>query len=297
MPLTVITLRNSIPSLRGDLSKWMQEIATGVYIGNFNSRIREKLWQRVLDSVGSGEATLSYAARNELGYYFETYNTKREVIDADGIPLVLLPKESTKSTDNMKYGFSNAAHFHKARKFAGSKPKQKLLPEYVVLDIETSGLDHRRNSIIEIGAIKISSAGKEELDYLIRINSQLPKPIVELTGITDKLLDDCGIELGEALEKLIALIGNSALVGYNIRFDIDFLNMNLKKLNKPTLKNKSIDLMNLIKKENKFLSSYRLESVLKVYGIESSLPHRALQDARLIYQLAGKVNNFNDYLG
>ena len=87
MPLTIITLRNSTPSLRGDLSKWMQEIATGVYVGNFNSRIREYLWKRVAENVGNGEATLSYASRNELGYSFETYNAKREVIDFDGISI------------------------------------------------------------------------------------------------------------------------------------------------------------------------------------------------------------------
>ena len=39
MPFTVVTLKSVPPSLRGDLTKWMQEIATGVYIGNFNSRI------------------------------------------------------------------------------------------------------------------------------------------------------------------------------------------------------------------------------------------------------------------
>ena len=64
MPVTVITLKKSTPSLRGDLSKWMQEIATGVYIGNFNARIREQLWQRVIQNVGKGEATLSYSCRN-----------------------------------------------------------------------------------------------------------------------------------------------------------------------------------------------------------------------------------------
>ena len=74
MPLTVITLKNVPPSLRGDLTKWMQEIATGVFIGNFNVRVREQLWSRVKDSVGNGEATLSFAHRNELGYHFDTIN-------------------------------------------------------------------------------------------------------------------------------------------------------------------------------------------------------------------------------
>jgi len=47
MVMTVVTLSKVPYSLRGDLSKWMQEIATGVYVGNFNTRIREELWKRI----------------------------------------------------------------------------------------------------------------------------------------------------------------------------------------------------------------------------------------------------------
>ena len=81
MPLTVITLKNSPPSLRGDLTKWMQEISTGVYVGNFNTKVREELWKRVVDSIGTGEATMTFAYRNEIGYSFETHNSDRTSID------------------------------------------------------------------------------------------------------------------------------------------------------------------------------------------------------------------------
>ncbi len=47
MVMTVVTLSKVPPSLRGDLTKWMQEIATGVYVGNFNTRVREQLWERI----------------------------------------------------------------------------------------------------------------------------------------------------------------------------------------------------------------------------------------------------------
>ena len=90
MPLTVMTLKKVPVSLRGDLTKWMQEIATGVYIGNFNSKVREKLWERVKENVKDGEATMSYAYRNEIGYQFETWKTSQKVIDVDGIPLVYI---------------------------------------------------------------------------------------------------------------------------------------------------------------------------------------------------------------
>ena len=115
MPFTVITLKKVPNSIRGDLTRWMQEIATGVYVGNFNSRVREYLWKRVTDSVGNGEATMSYACRNEIGYSFCTWNTERQVVDYDGIPLVLLPPDpaSEKSTGAVP-GFSNAAKYHRA---------------------------------------------------------------------------------------------------------------------------------------------------------------------------------------
>ena len=64
MPFTVITVKNVPKSLRGDLTKWMQEIATGVYVGNCNSKDREQLCSRVLDSIDGGEATISYSYRN-----------------------------------------------------------------------------------------------------------------------------------------------------------------------------------------------------------------------------------------
>jgi len=102
MPFTVITLTNVPNSLRGDLTRWMQEIATGVYVGNFNSRVREYLWKRILDMVGDGSATISYAHRNEIGYSFLTCNTERQKIDFEGIPLVLLPIENSSKEKNLK---------------------------------------------------------------------------------------------------------------------------------------------------------------------------------------------------
>lgn len=296
MPLTVITLRNSTPSLRGDLSKWMQEIATGVYVGNFNSRIREKLWQRVKDSVGAGEATLSYASRNEIGYLFETYNTMRSVIDSDGIPLVMLPKEKRAGEEGLKYGFSNVAKFQKSKHFKKVSPKTSTNKSYVVLDIETSGLDSRRNVIIEIGALKIVETEIEEFHSLIKCDEPLPQKIIEITGITDSLLHEEGILIEEALNKLVAFIANEIIVGYNIRFDIEFINTALRKTGKTILTNKTIDILSLVKKENMFLDSYRLEKVLKAYQLDVNVPHRALDDARLIYQLSQKVNKFIELL-
>lgn len=90
MPFTIITLRKVPDSLRGDLTRWMQEISTGVYVGNFNSKVREYLWKRVIDTIGKGEAIICYSCRNEIGYSFSTCNSEREVVDYDGTVFKLI---------------------------------------------------------------------------------------------------------------------------------------------------------------------------------------------------------------
>ncbi len=295
MPLTVITLSNAPSSLRGDLTKWMQEIATGVYVGNFNSKVREALWERVLENIGSGNATLSYACRNEIGYNFETWNTQREVIDSEGIPLVFVPRAGeTKAQDLLNKGFSKASKYRQARKFSGEK-KRKTPESYVVLDIETTGLDEKKDQIIEIGVIKVEGEKKTEFQRLVCIDRLLPEKIVELTGITQQHLDNQGEELKIVIEEFINFIGELPIVGYNTAFDIKFLNKAFHHLGIKTITNRIIDVMPIIKKERKFLDNYKLQTVINCFGIDGKVEHRALPDAKLLALLVEKVNLFESF--
>lgn len=55
MPFTVITLKSVPPSLKGDLTRWMQEIDTGVYVGNFNTRIRDYILKKRINNKQNWE--------------------------------------------------------------------------------------------------------------------------------------------------------------------------------------------------------------------------------------------------
>lgn len=299
MPFTVITLSKVPNSLRGDLSKWLQEVATGVYVGNLNTKVREKLWERVKDNLKDGEATISYYNRNEIGYNFETINGIREVIDSEGIPLVLVKKDEKERENTLKEGFSKAAQFKKIKNIEHSKLKKEVekekAKEYVVVDIETDGLDINNNKIIEIGAVKVGK-NREEFHRLIKIQEKLPEEIVRLTTIDDEMLEREGVPLGKALKEFSEFIGENNLVGYNVNFDIQFLNEALDRENLPKIKNKVYDIMQFVKKENLFLKNYKLNTVLKTYGIEEEVPHRALEDSRLEEKLILKVKKLMDTL-
>ena len=271
----------------------MQEISTGVYVGNFNRRIREKLWERVKENVGNGEATISYAAQNEIGYRFESYNTSRQMIELEGIPLVLLPQAEDKGAYIKQRGFSNASKFRKARKF--SRPNSINVPSYIILDIETTGLDPKKDQMIEIGALKIDGS-EENIFHSLIANKKIPEQIQKLTGISQKDIDEDGKDESQVLAKLLEFIEGQVIVGYNINFDISFINEQLKKMGQENLSNPILDLKTIVKKEKMFLKNFQLQTVLASYGINKKVPHRALEDVRLMAELISKVNKFPVYL-
>lgn len=297
----------------------MQEIDTGVYVGNLNSRIREKLWNRVIGCIGSGSATLSFVAQNEMGYDFCTINSARKVIYLDGIPLIFTPN-CNKSDDELEFGFSKAYRLHKARTFGNKKLNKVVVcslehtvkdgdvytasdfeilsdKKFVILDIETSGLNEVVDKIIEIGAIRVCDKQIESYQRLIKRDSlNLSPAITQLTGITDIELASRGVSPSSALDGLKQFIGHLPILGYNIVFDTRFINNELRSMNENLLDNREIDVMRFVKKEKMFLDSYTLDNVLKAYGISTSVPHRALGDAKLIARLALKVNKIFDVL-
>ena len=293
MPFTVITLKKVPPSLRGDLTKWLQEIATGVYIGNINPKVRENLWSRIKENVLSGEATISYASRNELGYQFDMINTLRCSVDLDGMSLVMVPHQEIEKESLQEGGFSSSSKIHKTNRFNSVPGKRNISFEgstgYVIIDLETNGLDPASSEILEIGAVKQGTEGIMEFSCLVNCYRQIQPYIQKLTGISEDMLFEEGIALEDALEQLLLFIEDNTVIGYNVSFDMEFLNYNMKKLKKSRLQNKTVDLMKIVKDKKIELGNYKLETVLKECGIADKVPHRALEDARLILALAKKL--------
>lgn len=87
------------PRLRGDLSKWLQEINTGVYVGNVNSRVRDAIWNRVCENLKTGRATMVFSTNNEQKMDFRVHNTLWTPVDFEGIQLIRRPLPNSAETE------------------------------------------------------------------------------------------------------------------------------------------------------------------------------------------------------
>ena len=95
---------------------------------------------------------------------------------------------------------------------------------YVALDLETTGLDPSDDRITEIGAVRFDEEGHElgVFDQLIDPGRPIPAFTEKLTGITNEDVKGAPA-FGEIANDLAAFVGESAVVGQNVRFDLAFL--------------------------------------------------------------------------
>lgn len=282
-------MTNCPPRLRGDLSKWLCEINTGVYVGNVSSRVRDALWDRVCQNLKNGQATLVFTTAGEQRMDFRTHNTTWEAVDFDGIKLMRRPlPQAEQNQIDLKPGFSKAAQQQYARR--AGKPRTLKKETYTVIDLETTGLQAASDAIIEYGALRVrDGAPAEELSLLARCGTPLPAVITELTGLRDEDLQQ-GMEERAALEQFLAFIGNDPLVGHNISFDMEFLRAACRRQGLPAPASHCTDLMQLARRRLSRVPNYKLLTLAQHFQLADKVEHRALPDCRLVQQVYCKLN-------
>ena len=117
--MVVLVLTACPPGLRGDVSRWLLEIAPGVFVGRLAARVRDRLWGRVVSLVKDGRAILVYSARNEQHLSFKVHQPDWEPIDCEGMELIRRPVGTDDATlfGAPAKGWSNASKFRKAKKY------------------------------------------------------------------------------------------------------------------------------------------------------------------------------------
>ncbi len=93
--MTVLIVETGTEGLRGLLSRWLIQPRTGVFVGRLSARVREKLWEMIIQSGKAKGALMIYAAQNEQRFAIRSWgDTGREPIDFDGLALIRRPTES-----------------------------------------------------------------------------------------------------------------------------------------------------------------------------------------------------------
>ena len=152
-----------------------------------------------------------------------------------------------------------------------------MCDDYVVFDIETTGLNKDFDKIIEIGALKYrNNVLVSEFNYLVNPKIKIPEIITTITGIKDEdLINEDTID--NILPKFIDFIEDLPLIAHNSEFDLGFINTNLKLLGMDKLNNKNIDTLLLAKKYLPQMYNYKLETLKKYFKIKQ-ISHRAIGD-------------------
>ena len=160
--------------------------------------------------------------------------------------------------------------------------------EYVSFDLETTGLYPRRDKIIEIGAVRMRNG--EEIDRFqafVNPNQRLERRTIDLTGITDDLLEDAP-SIEQVLPKFLEFVGDSVLVAHNADFDTSFIYRACKQqgieYNLTSLDTLTIA-QNLLPKQAK----YTLDAVARYFKLEDFNHHRAGDDALICGKIFGNL--------
>jgi DNA polymerase-3 subunit epsilon len=168
---------------------------------------------------------------------------------------------------------------------------------YVVVDTELTGLDENRDSIVSIGAVRMTG-GKIDLGdtfyRLVSPRTELTAASVVIHEITPSDVVQSP-EIGPVLEEFLEFCGADVLVGHFISIDLSFLNRELKRLRKAAVRNSVVDTFSVyewLRKRGRSrdcfatpLAGYRLYDIARCFDVPVNGAHNAIMDAFATAQL------------
>ncbi|RIV29416.1 PolC-type DNA polymerase III [Alicyclobacillaceae bacterium I2511] len=159
--------------------------------------------------------------------------------------------------------------------------QDRLLEEtdYVVFDTETTGLNAREDTLIEIAAVRVEH-GQITATFSTLIDPQrsISAKITELTGISQSMVEGQP-KLAEALDKFRSFATDAVWVAHNAEFDVGFLNQCAVRLNWPNWESPVVDTLALARLLYPGEKNYRLKTLSQKFQVQLVHHHRALADA------------------
>ena len=178
-----------------------------------------------------------------------------------------------------------------------TKGKQLLeyVPDYVVFDLETTGISCYEDSVVEISAVKvIGGMVEEEFSSLVNPQRSIPYAASRVNGITDAMVADAPA-FDKVLAEFIDFTEGMTLVGHNIHsFDLKFIYRDSEKFYCGIPGNDYVDTLRLARKYLPQLKRHSLTLLAEYYGISTEGAHRALNDCHMnqqVYEQLGLIMN------
>lgn len=163
-----------------------------------------------------------------------------------------------------------------------------MIESYVAIDLETTGLNPKEDRILEIGAVKIRGGNVEkEFSTLINPKREITDRIVDLTGITEKMVENAPA-IQEIIEEVIAFCEDLPLLGHNILFDYSFLKRAAVNSGLPFEKT-GVDTLKLCRRFMPEEEKKNLAAACAWFQVTNTRAHRALSDAYAAHGLYQEI--------
>ncbi len=167
----------------------------------------------------------------------------------------------------------------------------RVLKQYIVLDIETTGLSKYKHAITEIAAVKVKNNKIiKEFHTLINPEQKIPSFITRLTGINDEMVKDSPT-IKEIMPNLLKFLGKDIVVAHNASFDYGFISYNAEIHAKKPLKNSRLCTRKLASRLLPDIGSKRLGNLCEHFNIVNNDAHRAMSDVLATLELFQKFHN------
>lgn len=164
-----------------------------------------------------------------------------------------------------------------------------MIQDYVALDLEMTGINPKRDEILEIGAVKVLG-GRIAADFqkLVAVTVKIPPKVTQLTGITDEMAAE-GEKIDDAMNAFLAFAEDFPLVGHQLLCDYGFLKQWAID-HRVAFERRGLDTLKLARKFLPREQKKSLPELCAAYGI-CGQSHRALFDAKAAKEVLRKLSS------
>ena len=155
----------------------------------------------------------------------------------------------------------------------------KYTPNYVIFDLETTGISPNHDEVIEISALKVKGGEVvDEFNTLVNPGRKIPFGATKVNGITNAMVAEAPA-FSHVLAEFLDFAEGLVLVGHNIaRFDMKFIWRDAEQYFGEIPQNNYVDTLQVARKHLPKMEHHRLVDLAEHYGISSEGAHRALND-------------------